>query len=167
MPAWVNVEIAVDGQVFTQAHDCPPMLPCADGTALGSPEGQCCSRCQPATPGSADSIAFTSRPVIKVGSGQMKIKAVVEYDFGNHPGSCADGDAPAIYTRLHSAADPATTGISDSYPLSWPVSHGSAKQALSVDTYVSGQTDLELDAWVGPLPPPPPPPPLPARARYS
>ena len=143
-----------DGQVSTQVHDCLPRLPCADGTAFAIPDGQCCGRCQPATPVSADTIAFTSRAVIKVGSGQMRIKAVIEYEFVNHTGSCTGGDDPAIYIRLHSAADPATAGISDSYPLSWPLSHGNVKQALSVDTYVSGQTDLELDAWVGPPAPP-------------
>jgi hypothetical protein len=100
---------------------------------------------------SAQSIAFTSRPVIKVGSGQMKVKAVMAYDFATHSGFCPGGEAPAIRTRFRSAADSAAAGILNSYPLATARSRGDAKQAITVSSYVSGQNDLQIEAW-GPCP---------------
>ena len=97
---------------------------------------------------SAQSIAFTSRPVIKVGSGQMKVKAVMSYDFATHTGECPGGEAAAIHTRFRSATDSANAGILNSYPLATVRSRGDAKQAISVSSYVSGQSDLQLEAWV-------------------
>ena len=97
---------------------------------------------------SAQSIAFTSRPVIKVGSGQMKVKAVMAYDFATHSGFCPGGEAPAIRTRFRSAADSAAAGILNSYPLATARSRGDAKQAITVSSYVSGQHDLQIEAWV-------------------
>ena len=133
--------LAVDAQTTTVAPPTP--APTAFEPTPGPTPAPAAVVSQPAS----NSIAFTSRPIIKVNSGQMRLKAIMEYDFVNHPGSCAGGEPPAIYTWLHSTSDSSTAGVSG-YPYSLTRSRGKAKQAISVDSYVSGQADLQLDAWV-------------------